>query len=87
MPGVRLKGPRPLRVSVNAAPPQVFTFPDEDWLTLTLELPDVDADEGGYRVDFDAGDIVNLQGLGLADESRDLGFRLRALLLAPTPAA
>lgn len=81
VPGVRLTGPRFLRVQVNAAPIQVFTFATEDWVTVAVELPGLEAGEDGFVVDFDVGEVINLQSLGLGPEKRDLGFRLRSLRL------
>ena len=82
MPGIRRLGPRRLRVQVNDAPPQDFTFADEEWTTLAVALPELEAGEDGFLVEFDVGEAVNLKRLGTAPDGRDLGFRLRALALA-----
>ena len=82
MPGVRVAGPRPLRVQVNAGPPQVFTFADERWATVAVTLPELEPDERGFLVEFDVGEVINLERLGLDPEPRDLGFRLLAFTLA-----
>ncbi len=82
MPGVRMIGPRLLRVRVNAAPTQEFTFADEEWATVAVMLPKLDVGEDGFLVEFDVGEVANLRLLDADPDDRDLGFRLHALALA-----
>ena len=82
LPGVRLAGPRLLQVRVNAGPAQAFSFADEEWTTVVVDLPELEPEERGFLVEFDVGEVVNLERLGIDPESRDLGFRLLGLTLA-----